>query len=306
MLTTQTEDKLIRAVGAQGELRIVALTTTTLLNQARIKHQMSTIATAALGRVMGASLLLASSMKEPQARVSIRVSGNGELGLIFADAGQDGTARGFVNNPQLSDLWQAPDALDIPTAIGTTGFLRVLRDIGYGEPYSSTVELVSGEIGSDVSWYLASSEQTLSKLILGEHLHHQRIARSGGILIQVMPQSAANEKLMRQLDTKIPDARHFSQLLATGAPIETILHQLLGELNLIILPASKPVKFQCRCSFERMMGAISILGIAELRDMISKDEGAEAVCHFCSEVYRADRQQLETLLAQMIANASTN
>jgi molecular chaperone Hsp33 len=291
-------DRLIRGVGASGEIRVVAVTTTQVLQEARRKHSMTAIATAALGRAMGASLLLASSMKEAQARVNIRVSGDGQLGLIFADAGQDGTTRGFVHNPQLDNIWAEGD-LDIRSAVGFGGFLRVMRDIGYGEPYSSTVELVSGEIGADVSWYLASSEQTLSKLIVGECLHGDAITQAGGILVQVMPQSATNERLMRQIDERIPDSAAFGRSLSQGKTVESVLHELLHDLDLVILPASKVVRFQCRCSMERMLGAIKILGEAELRDMILKDEGAEAVCHFCSQVYRADRQQLESLLAEL-------
>jgi molecular chaperone Hsp33 len=249
---------------------------------------------------MGASLLLASSMKEPQARVNVRVAGDGQLGLIFADAGQDGTARGFVSHPQVDNIWQDQHILDIASAVGFGGFLRVMRDIGFGEPYSSTVELVSGEIGADVSWYLASSEQTLSKLLLGECLEADQIVRSGGILIQVMPQSARNEKLIQQLDEQIPSAREFSQALASGKSVEDILQDLLGSFNLLWLPSPKPVRFQCRCSFDRVLGALKILGVAELRDMIQKDEGAEAVCHFCSQVYRADRQQLEKIVAELV------
>lgn len=293
-------DRLIKAVGASGEVRIVAVTTPGVLAEARAKHQMTAIATAALGRGMAASLLLASSMKEPQARVNVRVAGDGRLGLIFADAGQDGTARGFVSHPQTDNIWQEQNILDIASAVGFHGFLRVLRDIGFGEPYSSTVELVSGEIGADVSWYLASSEQTLSKLLLGECLEADQIVRSGGILIQVMPQSVTNEKLMRQLDAQIPSALEFSQALASGQSVEEILEDLLGNFNLLLLPGAKPVKFQCRCSFDRVLGALKILGESELRDMILKDEGAEAVCHFCSQVYRADRHQLEEILAELV------
>jgi len=292
-------DRLIRAVGARGEIRVVAVTTTQVLQEARRKHSMTAIATAALGRAMGASLLLASSMKEAQARVNIRISGDGQLGLIFADAGQDGTVRGFVHNPQLDNIWLDGNHLDIKSAVGFGGFLRVMRDVGYGEPYSSTVELVSGEIGADVSWYLASSEQTLSKLVLGEWVTQDAIRQSGGILVQVMPQSATNERLMQQIDARIPDSSAFGRSLSQGKTVEAVLQEFLHDLDLVILPASKVVRFQCRCSMERMLGAIKILGEAELRDMIAKDEGAEAVCHFCSQVYRADRQQLESLLADM-------
>jgi len=298
-MAPSSKDQIIRAVGAKGEIRVVAVTTTHLLAETRRKHSMTAIATAALGRAMGAALLLASGMKEPQARVSIRISGDGQLGLIFADAGQDGTARGFVHRPQIENIWSGDNQLDIPSAVGTGGFLRVIRDIGYGEPYASTVELVSGDIGADLSWYLAVSEQTPSKLIVGEHLEEDHIAQAGGILVQILPQSATNERLIQQIDERIPDALTFGRSLIQAPSLEALVHELLPDYDLVTLPTSKAVRFQCRCSMERMLGAIKILGEAELRDMIDNDEGAEAVCQFCSQVYRVDRQQLESLLAEM-------
>ncbi len=292
-------DQLIRAVGAKGEIRAVAVTTTHLLEETKRKHSMTAIATATLGRAMGAALLLASGMKEPQARVSIRISGEGQLGLIFADAGQDGTARGFVHRPQLENIWLEDNQLDIRSAVGTAGFLRVIRDIGYGEPYSSTVELVSGDIGTDLSWYLAVSEQTPSKLVVGEYLEEDTITQAGGILVQILPQSATNERLIQRIDDRMPDAITLGRSLRHSSSLEALLNELLPDFDLVTLPASKAVRFQCRCSMERMLEAIKMLGEAELRDMIAIDEGAEVVCQFCSKVYRVDRQQLELLLAEM-------
>ncbi|CAN1209205.1 Hsp33 family molecular chaperone HslO [Tumidithrix helvetica PCC 7403] len=310
-------DQLIRATAADGGVRVVGVIATQLTNEASRRHKLSTVATAALGRAMSASLLLASSMKRPHSRVNIRVAGDGNLGLVFADAGMDGTVRGFVANPSFDLPLNADGDPDVREAIGKTGFLRVMRDVGYGDPFASTVELVSGEIGEDVAWYLASSEQTFSKLMVGEFIgdsdlpngdasRRKGVNVSAGILLQILPKAARDENLMAQIDARVEASEGLTRLLKQGKSLEQIMSEILGDLNLHIFPATQPVKFQCPCSLERVLGALKMFGEAELKDMIAKDNGAEATCHFCAEVYRADSQQLEEIINGLKAETSVN
>ena len=151
-------DQLIRATAAEGGIRAVGVITTRLTEEARQRHNLSYVATAALGRTMTAGLLLVSSMKRAESRINIRIRGNGPLGGILIDAGLDGTVRGYVDNPTIELPPSAKGKLDVGGAVGQDGYVYVVRDVGYGYPYSSTVELVSGEIGDDLTHYLVTSE----------------------------------------------------------------------------------------------------------------------------------------------------
>ncbi len=292
-------DQLIRATAAEGGIRAVGVITTRLTEEARERHKLSWVASAALGRTMAAGLLLVSSMKTPESRINIRVQGNGPLGGVLVDAGLDGTVRGYVDNPTIELSPNKIGKLDVGKAVGNEGYLYILRDIGYGYPYSSTVELVSGEIGDDITHYLVTSEQTPSALILGVFVDTEGIQAAGGLLLQVMPKAATDEELVQTLESRIASLSGFTPLLRSGKTLPEIFQQLLGDMGLNILPEHQIVRFHCGCSFEKVLGALKMFGIDELKDMIEKDNGAEATCEFCGEVYQASQQDLTQLIQDL-------
>jgi molecular chaperone Hsp33 len=297
-------DRLIRATAAGGGIRAVGAITTSLTEEARVRHRLSAVATDALGRAMTAGLLLTSGMKTKFARVNLRLKGDGPMGGLMVDAGVNGTVRGYVTNPQVEVPLTADGKLDVGGAIGAQGFVYVFRDLGYGRPYSSTVELVSGEVGDDVANYLFSSEQTPSALVLGVQLNTQGVQVAGGLLIQILPKAVHDESLVALLESRVSGLQGFTPLLQSGKSLPAILEELLGDLDLKIFPDELALKFECPCSEQRMLGALKLLGTDELEDMIATDQGAEATCEFCGEIYRVSEQQLSALVGELVSSGT--
>ncbi|MEO0376157.1 MAG: Hsp33 family molecular chaperone HslO, partial [Cyanobacteria bacterium P01_A01_bin.17] len=166
------------------------------------------------------------------------------------------------------------------------------------------VEIVSGEIGEDIAHYLVTSEQTPSALVLGVFVDAQGVSAAGGLLIQVLPKAARDEALVATLESRIAQLQGFTPLLRAGKTLPEILEDLLGDTGLNIMPQRQLVRFQCKCSMERVLGALKLLGQAELKDMIVEDDGAEATCDFCGETYKATSSQLEQLVTDMQAESN--
>jgi len=288
------EDYIIRATAAGGTVRAFAAVTTGMVREARTVHNMSPVASAALGRTMTAAALMSKMLKNSTDILTIHIRGDGPLGGIVVVTDSEANVRGYVYNPGVYLPLNESGKLNVSSAVGKSGYLNVIKDLGLKEPYIGYVDLVSGEIAEDIAYYFANSEQIPSVVSLGVLVDKdESILNAGGFLVQLMP--GAEEDVIDFLESKLASIPSVTTLFSEGKSPEDILQALLGEKDVVLVDKS-PCRYVCNCSRERMERNLLSLGKKELLDIIHEQHGAEVQCHFCNERYRFSESELIKLL----------
>lgn len=281
--------KDILTKGTAEGVRIYALCTTNLVQEAADRHHTSHLASAALGRAMNGALLIAATMKDNE-RITLRLKGDGPIGEVIADA--EGTnVRGYVGDPDVF-LPLKNGKLDVGGALGN-GNIIVTRYLQNSEPFTGYAELVDGEIASDLTNYLYTSEQTSSSVALGVLVDKEgKILASGGYFIQAMPGCA--DETLAKLEENISLTPYVTQLLELGYTPDKMIETIARGLD-VTIQESVEVEFKCRCSREKVLGTLATLGQDDIAS-ISEDEETEVHCQFCNETYKFSRDEIAGLL----------
>ncbi|MDE7430012.1 MAG: Hsp33 family molecular chaperone HslO, partial [Lachnospiraceae bacterium] len=286
-------DYMVRATAADAQIRAFAVTSRELVEEARTAHDTSPVVTAALGRLMTGALMMGSMLKGERDILTLQISGEGPVRGLTVTADAAGHVKGYADNPQAMMPPNSVGKLDVGGVIGA-GVLRVMKDMGLKEPYASTIALQTGEIGDDLTYYFAVSEQVPSVVALGVLMNRDNTVRqAGGFILQLMP--FTSDEVIDRLEQKLSQIQSVTALLEAGHTPEKLLEIVLGEFDLTVTDRL-PVSFHCDCSKARVEKVLLSLGKKELQELI--DEGKEVAlhCHFCNKNYIFTVEEIETLL----------
>ena len=288
-------DYLVRATALGERVRAFALNATGVVAELQRRHDTYPAVSAALGRTaMGALLMAAASLKEEDQLLSVEVKGGGPAGRIIVTANGRGEVRGMVGNPHVH-AESVDGKLNVSGVVGTAGYLSVTRHLGMKDSYQGTVELRTGEIGEDLAYYLARSEQTNSGVGIGVFVNPDgRVEAAGGFMVQLLP--GLDDEAVASIERRMADLPHPTALIREGVTPEQMLERIFPEgFDLL---DRQPVRFNCPCSRERFERAIVSLGEAEIERIIREEEQdrTEVVCHFCNEAYHFSAGEMQGIL----------
>ena len=285
---------MVRATAHGGLVRAFAINATGVVREIRERHQTFPSATAALGRLSIGALMFGAMLKEEDQIVTIRVQGDGPGGSLVATANGAGEVRSLMSNPQAEIEENRNGKLNVRGLVGTSGHLTVTKDLGMRQPYAGTVELVSGEIGEDLTYYLATSEQTPSSVGIGVLVDvDNSVAAAGGYMVQLLP--GLDDDAISRIEEMISGLPHPTVMIRGGDTPEQILARIFGD-DVAVLGRT-PVRFACPCSRERVANALALLGNDEIDAMIeeSTSDPHEIKCRFCNAAYYFTNPDLAAL-----------
>lgn len=287
-------DKIMKFLAYDGKISVICANTTEMIEKARKIHDLSPVATAALGRVITIASIMGVEMKNSRDRLTLQIKGSGPLGMMVAVANNFPKVKAFVTNPYIDLPLNDIGKLDVGAAVGTEGYINVIKDIGMKEPYIGISPIVSGEIAEDFANYFMNSEQRESAVALGVLVDKNGVKSSGGYLIQLMPGSTEEE--ITKIEQAIFKAGAISKMLDQELTLEEIAKKITGDDNVKVMEQDITPIYECDCSKEHMADGLITIGKKELQDIIEKEGKAELVCHFCNKKYEFTKGELENLL----------
>ncbi|MBE5812644.1 MAG: Hsp33 family molecular chaperone HslO [Clostridiales bacterium] len=274
--------RLIKGLAFDGQVRVLAVDSTDIVSKALEIHGLSPTATGALGRFLTAGALMGAMLKNDTDKLTLMMNGGGPLGKMVVCSDKTATVKGYVQNPLVDIPLNNKGKLDVGGAIGTNGMMTVIKDIGLKEPYSGSVEIVSGEIGDEFAKYFMESEQTPSAVAVGVLVNNQgEVPFAGGYIVQLMPN--VEDAIVDMIEERVSHMKPVTTLLKEGFTLEEIVKAVTGDEEIKILEEINS-EYKCDCSRERMERAIKALPAQEKMDIIVKEGKIEIKCSFCGRV----------------------
>ena len=283
-------DYLVRGMTMDGFVKAVGIRSTELVSRGAKIHKTAPNATEAFGRALTAASMMGNMQKVENGSMTLQIRGDGPIGTIVCVSDAVGNVRGYVYEPNVPLVEKHPGKLDVGATVGVNGTLTVIRDLQMKEPYIGSVELVSGEIGDDVTAYFAQSEQTPTACALGVLIDRDTSVRvAGGYLLQLLP--GAPDETIDALERGIQRAGAVTAMLDQGMTPEDILGAVCGDLGIVFLETT-PVTYKCYCTRERVEAALVSLGKEELKQIAGEGKDFQVECQFCDDVYTFTPEQI--------------
>ena len=291
------KDYLVRGMTMDGFVKVVAIRSTEIVRRGAEIQGTTPNATAAFGRCLTAASMMGNMQKVENGSMTLQVRGGGPIGTITVVSDPVGNVRGCMTEPKVPLVEKYPGKLDVGATVGTDGTLTVIRDLQMKEPYIGSTELVSGEIGDDVTAYFVQSEQTPTACALGVLVDRDcSVKVAGGYLVQLLP--GAPDEVIDALEDGIKRAGAVTKMLEAGLTPEDILGQVCGSLGVVFMETTE-VEYKCYCSRERVTAALISLGRKELQEIVDEGKTFPIECQFCDEVYEFTTDDIKKLLEEI-------
>ena len=287
-------DYLVRGMTMDGFVKVVAIRSTEMVRRGAQIQGTTPNATAAFGRALTAASMMGNMQKVENGSMTLQIRGDGPIGTITVVSDPVGNVRGYVMEPKVPLMEKYPGKLDVGATVGTDGTITVIRDMQMKEPYIGSTQLVSGEIGDDVTAYFAQSEQTPTACALGVLVDRDMSVKvAGGYLVQLLP--GAPDEVIDVLEKGIQRAGAVTAMLDQGMTPEDILGQVCGELGVVFMETTE-VSYKCYCSRDRVESALLSLGKEELEQIKSEGKTFPVECQFCDTIYEFTTADIDEIL----------
>lgn len=285
-------DRLCRGIFPQRGLRAIFVRLGDTARMARVLHGLYPTSAHLFAQALAGGALLGALQKE-KGRVNLQLVCDGPLAGLFVDADTDGNVRGYVRRPNVH--FPGDPARGARAALGGSGFLSVVRQVGDGQHYRSAIELRALDLADDLRRWFAASEQVATALDLAVvPSGDEPLGEVAGVLVQRLPDGddAAIDAAGGRLA-----AGALGAAVARGASPQDVLREVCGEGFELL--ADGEVAYRCGCSEARARTAVSALGRDGVLEVLATDKEAVITCEFCRSRYVVDEDALREIARRL-------
>lgn len=283
-------DYMIQGIDEGGNISIKVIYAKEMVETARLNHSLSPTASACLGRTMIMTSMIGESLKSDKEKTTVIIKGNGPIGGIVVTSNKEMKTKGYVYNNAVDIPLKENGKLDVSGAIGE-GTLTIVKDLGLKEPYSGMINLVSGEIAEDFTYYYTKSEQSPSAIGLGVLVDtDMSVSHAGGFWISVLP--GCKDEALDIVEKNLQEIKSVTEIFKEGHTCEEFMAMLFKGLDYKLIGETKTPTFYCDCSKEKISEMLGTISKKDLKEIIDEDGKADISCHFCNKEYHFDKDEL--------------
>ena len=286
--------RMLRAISEMGGVVISVIDSTDIVRRMEQIHKTSRVVSAALGRLLTRSELMASTLKSSKDTVTLRIKSNGPIGNMTVACNGNGDCKGYVENNIVEIPLRSDGKLDVGTAVGKEGQLYVIKDLGMKEPYVGSIPLETGEIAEDITAYYAYSEQIPTVCALGVLVNPDlSIKRAGGYLLQLLP--GATEEEITLIENNIKNIPSITSFFENDKTEQDVIDTVLEGFNPNLLDEYE-VGYKCDCTRDKVYRALLSIGVDELTTLRDEEDEIELNCQYCDRKYYFTKADLTEMI----------
>ena len=299
-------DTLIRTITNDNNFRVIALEATDLMNVANKFHDATTLGTEILGRALLSSLLVSNAVLKGDERLAVVIDGKGPAGRVVVEANATGEVRGYVENPRVQVPLNAKGGQDVATAVGNDGMVSVTKQMeayseeggNHVEQYTGSVELLSGRIDDDLTYYMIKSEQIDSVVMVSVDVQPDGTVKSaGGFIVSALPD--ASKEALDAFYEQAKNLGDMSVLLAKGDGPVAIVKALFGDAIKVL--STTEVNLFPSITKREYARMLMTLPLEQLQELLEDDHGVEIVDKFTGEAIQFDASELQVIIGEKAA-----
>jgi molecular chaperone Hsp33 len=250
-----------------------------------------------LGEAVGAIVLLAATLKFDGV-LTLQLQGKGLVNLLVAQCTHDFKVRAMARHDPIGG------EAGFRSLAGEGTIVVTVEASDRASSYQGVVPITGNSLAESLEAYFQQSEQLPTRVLLA--------ASSGvvsGMLVQRIPGAGGTQEQLDEaaLEAAWQKADVAMSSLARGQLLEDDVEQRLVDMfgvDEVRVFSGHEVKFECRCSRERVANVLRSLGADEVRSVIEEQGACTVTCEFCQKPYEFDAIDVEHLFDQAAPRGS--